>query len=355
MLAELKKRTKKIGQPPGTLTYTGNKKLSETHLSVMTYTAENFQETKGTQLEDCLPKSTQPGMTWIQVQGLHNVALIEQLAKQYNIHPLTIEDILHVQQRPKVDEFENYEFITVKMLTWDTKKRRFSADQLSIILGKDFVISFQEADTSIFDGIREKLSSEPNQRLRQQGGDYLAYRLIDTIVDYYFIVLEGLGNEIDRVEEKIISTPKPENTRTIYRLKRQMLSLRKSIWPMREVINHLLQVEEKLISPFTRVYMRDLYDHIVQAIDTVETFRDILSNLLDVYLSSLTNRMNEVMKTLTIIATIFIPTTFIASVYGMNFAYMPELHWHWGYYITLGLMAAIALGMLVYFRKKQWI
>ncbi|MEO8401364.1 MAG: magnesium/cobalt transporter CorA [Gammaproteobacteria bacterium] len=355
MFREVRKRASKVGQPPGTATFTGLKKSFVPRMTMVTYSEQQYHVATGTTLEECTSGKISNGLTWINIQGLQNVGLIQQLAALYKIHPLTIEDILNVQQRPKVEEFENYEFITLKIFLWQPKKLRFAAEQLSILLGKDFVISFQESDTPIFKNINERLCSESTQRLRQQGSDYLAYRLIDTVVDYYFLVLEGLGNQIDKIEEKIISDPAPQNTRTIYRLKRQMLFLRKSIWPMREVISHLLQGEEKLISAFTRLYMRDLYDHVVQAIDTIETFRDMLSNLLDVYLSSLTNRMNEVMKTLTIIATIFIPMTFLASLYGMNFKYMPELSWHYGYYIVLGIMLALAVGMLIYFWRKKWI
>ncbi|EKD54899.1 MAG: hypothetical protein ACD_60C00036G0011 [uncultured bacterium] len=355
MLPELRKRVKKAGQSPGTPIYTGSKKKFTPHLSVLIYTADHVYKAEGTRIEDCLPTEEQTGTTWINLQGLQDLSLVETLAKRYALHPLTVEDILNVHQRPKVEEFEHYEFITLKILIWHPLKLRFATEQLSIILGKDLLLSFQEGDTSIFTGIYERLCSGTNQRLRQQGSDYLMYRLMDTVVDYYFVVLEGLGNQIDKIEDRIISDPQPQNTRTLYRLKRQMLSLRKSIWPMREIVSHLLQAEEKLISSFTRIYIRDLHDHIMQAIDIVETFRDILSNLLDVYLSSLTNRMNEVMKILTIIATIFIPITFLASLYGMNFAYMPELQWHFGYYTVLGIMAAVVLSMLIYFRKKKWL
>jgi magnesium transporter len=203
--------------------------------------------------------------------------------------------------------------------------------------------------------IREKLRNPGSQRLRKYGADYLVYRLIDTVVDQYFVVLEGLGELIEDVEEHIIAEPTQKNSSTIYRLKRQMLMLRKAIWPMREVISHLLQAEEKNISAHTRIYLRDVYDHTVQAIDTIEIFRDMLSGMLDMYLSSLTTRMNEIMKVLTIISTIFIPITFIASIYGMNFKYMPELQMHAGYPITLGLMAVVTIIMIIYFRVKKWL
>lgn len=354
MFRELHKRAKKAGQPPGTAVYTGKKRSIETRINVLTYSDKTFSEHQCKTLEDILPVSEEPGVTWVQVEGLQNVALIEQLAKAYHIHPLTVEDILNMDQRPKVEDFENYLFITLKMLTWNKSKRGFSTEQISFVLGKNFLLSFQEGESPYFNPIRERLQSTTNQRMRQQGADYLVYRLMDAIVDYYFVVLEGLGDQIEKIEDSIIENPKPQNTRTIYRLKRQLMIVRKSIWPMREAVSHLLQMEDTFTS-FTRIYLRDLYDHVVQGIDTVETFRDILASMLDVYLSSLTNRMNEIMKTLTIIATIFIPITFIASFYGMNFQDMPELHWKHGYAMVIGLMILMTFIMLVYFRRKKWI
>lgn len=354
MFRELHKRAKKVGQPPGTAVYTGKKKSTETQITVLTYSEQDFHEMSGKTLEEVLPSRQDSGVTWIHVEGLQNVALIEQLAKTYHIHPLTVEDILNVDQRPKVEEFKGYLFITLKLLTWKEKKRTFSTEQISFILGKDFLLSFQEHENAYFKPIRERLKSSTHQRMRQQGSDYLVYRLMDAIVDYYFVVLEGLGDQIEKVEDVIITDPRPQNTRTIYRLKRQLMVLRKSIWPMREAISHLMQVEN-IFTSFTRVYLRDLYDHVVQAIDTVETCRDILASMLDIYLSSLTNRMNEIMKTLTIIATIFIPITFVASFYGMNFQYMPELHWRHGYAMVIGVMLVMVFAMFVYFRKKKWI
>ncbi len=356
MFSEVRKRAKKVGQPPGTAIYTGKKKAMETQVTVLRYSEHDFHEAAGQTLQDILPMKKEPGtVTWIHVAGLQNVALIEELTKLYQVHPLTIEDILNVDQRPKVEEFEGYVFITLKMLSWSDKRHRVSTEQVSFILGNDFLLSFQERKNTHFQQIRERLHSSSNQRLRQQGSDYLVYRLMDCVIDYYFVVLEGLGDQIEKIEEMIISDPNPQNTRTIYRLKRQLMLVRKAIWPMREAISHLTQLESRLISSFTRIYLRDLYDHVVQAIDTVETFRDILASILDVYLSSLTTRMNEIMKTLTIIATIFIPITFIASFYGMNFEYMPELHWRHGYAMVTTVMMIMIVAMLIYFRRKKWI
>lgn len=353
LFRELRRRAKKAGQPPGTAVYTGKKKALDPSITVLNYSEEAASETYGKTLDEALPPIKTPGVTWIHVEGLQNVALIEELAKRYHIHPLTVEDILNVDQRPKVESFEGYLFITLKMLRWSEKRQTFSTEQISFVLGKDFLLSFQERENTYFKPIRERLKNTVNQRLRQQGSDYLVYRLMDAIVDYYFVVLEKLGDQIEAVEDMIITDPKPQNTRTIYRLKRQLMIIRKAIWPMREAVSHLTQ--DDTFTAFTRIYLRDLYDHVVQAIDTVETGRDILASMLDVYLSSLTNRMNEIMKTLTIIATIFIPITFIASFYGMNFQDMPELHWRHGYAMVIGLMSAMAFVMLVYFRRKKWL
>jgi magnesium transporter len=354
MFSELRKGAQKVGLPPGTPTYTGSKKFKP-RVTITNYSEHDFHEVTGEHLSDCLGQQKELGITWVNIEGLSDLKLIDEIAKQYNLHPLTIVDILNVQQRPKIEEFDDYLFITLKKINWNDKKFTFSIEQVSFVLGKNFVLSFQEHTTPTFDTIRERLRSTTMQRLRQHDADYLFYRLLDAIVDQYFVVLEGMGERIENVEERIISAPTQQNSRTLYKLKRQMLLLRKAIWPMREVINHLSQAEETFVTPFTRIYLRDVYDHTVQAIDTIETFRDMLASMLDVYLSSLTNRMNEIMKVLTIISTIFIPITFIASVYGMNFVYMPELHQKLGYPTVLSVMFIVVIIMLVYFRRKKWI
>lgn len=355
MFSEVHKRAKKAGKPPGTLTYTGDQTQGTPVITVITYSANEFNEVSGQHLDTCLSNDpSYKGTTWINVEGLHDIELIKSLAKRYNLHPLTIEDILNVAQRPKVEEFKHYLFITLKVLL-KGRDNSFLIKQVSIILGKNFILTFQESDTTLFDNIRVKLRSQTSQTLRKEGGDYLMYRLIDAIVDDYFVTLENIGDQIEKTEETIIASPTPQNARIIYKLKRQMLLLRKAIWPMRELLSHLTHSENNLISKFTNIYMRDVYDHSVQAIDTLETFRDMLSNMLDMYLSSVTNRMSEIMKTLTIITTIFIPITAIASIYGMNFETLPGLRSKWGYLIALFVMAVIAASMLIYFRRKKWI
>jgi magnesium transporter len=355
MLSAVHKRSQKAGQAPGTAIYTGSKKSVVPKITVMTYSETEFFEKSGRALEDCmLGQVANPTTTWIDVQGLNDPHTIEILAEKYKLHPLTVEDILNVEQRSKIEEFDTYIFVTLKMLVWHAEKRTFSIEELSLVMGEGFVLTFQEQESSIFNELRERISKSP-QSMRKKTSDYMAYRLIDTVVDYYFVVLEGMGEQIEKVEDLIIANPSKKNARMLYKLKRQMLLLRKVSWPIREVISHLLKVDNDYISPYTQVYFRDVYDHTMQAIDTIETFRDMLSNMLDIYLSSLTNRMNEIMKVLTIIATIFMPITFITSLYGMNFQYMPELSWVYGYPIVLTLMACVVMLMLAFFRRKKWL
>ncbi len=354
MFSEIRKRVKKTGRAPGSLLYTGENPHKKPQITVINYNAKDFHQVTGTRFEECFTEQKTDVTTWINVEGLHDTALIKQICKQFGLHPLTIEDILNVDQRPKVEEFPSYLFITLKVLLWQQVSQTFSIKQLSIVLGKNFILSFQEVDTTLFDALVQRLEASTNQRLRKQGADYLVYRLIDIVVDAYFLVLEALGETIEQVEKQIISAPHPQSTRMIYRLKQQLLLLRKAIWPMREAINHLLHNEDNLVTKYTRVYLRDVYDHAMQAIDALEISRDMLSSMLDMYLSSLTNRMNEIIKTLTIISTIFIPITSLASIYGMNFTYIPGLHWHYGYVTMVSMMGLIALALMIYFWKKKW-
>ncbi len=355
MFSADRSRVKKAGEPPGTPTYTGTKHKQPTWLEVTYYNALEVTEKKGVTVEECLTIEPYTGITWVDLYGLNNTALVQQLADRFHLHPLTVEDILTVSQRPKVEEFDDYTFVVMKKLHWRKKSGTFSIQPLSLILGSNFVLTFQDSESSLFRNIHTRLASNPNQRLRQQGSDYLLYRLIDAVVDQYFVVIEELSERVEKLEEKIIANPTPQNARSIYKLKRQMLLLRKVVWPMRESLGHLMHSEDSFISKFTALYMRDVYDHSVQALDTIDTFRDMLSSLLDMYLSSLTNRMNEIMKTLTIITTIFIPITAIASIYGMNFTEIPGLHWEYGYPTALAAMLSIAIGMLIYFKFKKWI
>lgn len=353
MLREIKIQAMKAGQSPGHLSHSA-KKPRATQLTVMDYSKENCTEWLKATLEQAL-RPIQSGTTrWIQVEGLADLHMLGALQQHFKIHPLTAEDILNVVQRAKTEEFDNYVYVTLKVLHIGKNRHTFRIGQVSLILGENFVITFSDKPLSLFADIQKKLQGISNQRLREQKADYLFYRLIDAVIDRYFIVLEGLGEKIDTVESLIMNKPERSHTRLMYQLKRKTLTLRKAVWPIREAVNHLTEVNDQFIGKFTRTYLRDVYDHTMQSIDTIETYRDILSSMLDIYHSSMTNRLNEVMKTLTVIATIFIPITFIASVYGMNFHDMPELSWKYGYPYAWALMLTCIVTMIVYFRRKKW-
>lgn len=355
MLSEIKVRMLKAHQPPGTLVYTGNNSDLPPNIRIIRYSAQGYEQKTGATLAEVILPTLESGVTWLHVQGLHDIDLMGQLAQQYNLHSLTVEDILNIEQRPKIEEFENYIFITLKILQPKSKQKSFNAKSLSLVMGKNFVLSFEDERSALFDSIAERIRRHPDQWLEKRSEDYLVYRLIDTVVDGYFFVLEEINDRIEKVEDLIITKPSKRNVGSIYQLKKQILKIRKSIWPLREIISHLLNIEDDLVSASVKLYLRDVHDHINQAMDIVETFRDTLANMLDVYLSTLSYRMNEIMKVLTIIATIFMPITFISSIYGMNFHYMPELQWRWAYPAVLGLMVAIVLWMLRYYRRKNWL
>ncbi len=351
----LRSRVQKAGQAPGTAMYTGDEEKGTPTITVIHYHDGEVKRKTGSELAECFSEKETEGIVWINVEGLKNPELINQVAKQFNLHPLTVEDILNVEQRAKVEEFDDYYFIVLRLLVWSEEDATLAVEQISIVFGETFVLSFQEKGFHLFDTIRNRLSTPSAKRLRQHGSDYLAYRLIDAVVDQYFIVLDQLNDRIELLEEEIMESPTPENSHALHHLKHQTMMARKVIFPMREAISHLLQCDNELISSFTRVYLRDVYDHVVQAIDATENFRDVLASMKDIYLSSLSSRMNEIMKVLTIISTIFIPITFLTGVYGMNFNYMPVLHYHWAFYTVLGFMGVTVCGMLFFFYKKKWL
>ena len=350
----IKNRSKSIGLAPGTLVHIGEERTDTVSISIIDYDRERFEEKESKKVEDCFPFKEKPTVTWVNVNGVHQLDVIEKIGEHFDIHPLVQEDIVNTAQRPKMEDFGDYIFIVLKMIYHDEKEEEITSEQVSLILGSNFVISFQEREGDVFDPIRERLRSGKG-RIRGMGPDYLCYGLIDSIVDHYFIVLEKVGEKIEAIEKNVVRKPTPETLQAIHRLKGEMLFLRKSVWPLRELISGLQRAESPLIKTETGVYLRDVYDHTIQVIDTIESFRDMVSGMLDIYLSSVSNRMNEVMKVLTIIATIFIPLTFVAGIYGMNFKYMPELDWRAGYFIVLFVMLIIFLAMMNYFRRKKWI
>jgi magnesium transporter len=350
----IKKRSKKAGLPPGTLVHIGEKKAETLKITIMDYDESYFEEKEVKTIDECFVFKDKPTVTWINVDGLHQVEILEKLGKCYGLHPLVLEDILNTDQRPKMEDYGEYIYIVLKDLDYDDKSSQIEPEQISLILGPNFVFSFQEREGDTFDTIRERIRNSKG-RIRKMGADYLAYTLLDSIVDNYFIILEKLGEKIEFLEEKLVTQPTPETLQIIHHLKREMIFLRKAVWPLREVINGLERGESSLIKESTRIYLRDVYDHTIQTIDTIETYRDMVSGMLDIYLSSVSNRLNSVMKVLTIIATIFMPLTFLAGVYGMNFKFMPELEWRWGYPVIWLVMVGIGVLMLLYFRKKKWL
>lgn len=349
-----KRISKKRGLAPGSLVYVGDKQTEETRITLIDYNESQFQEKEVATIEECFPFKDKPTVTWINIDGLSNTDLMEKLGKHFGLHSLILEDILNTNQRPKIEDFEEYMFVVTKMTYYDDKENETKTEQVSFILGQNFVISFQEKLGDVFDSIRERIRKAKG-RIRKAGADYLLYSLIDAIVDNYFVILEKVGDKIEILEESVVAEPKPESLHIIHVLKREMIFLRKSVWPLREVVNTLGKVESSLVQKSTGIYLRDIYDHTIQIIDTIETFRDMLSGMHDTYLSGISNKMNEIMKVLTIFASIFIPLTFIAGVYGMNFSYMPELNWRWGYFGVWGIVIVVGVVMIMYFKRKKWL
>jgi magnesium transporter len=350
----IKKRSKKAGLPPGTLVHIGEKKADTPKITVMDYDEAHFQEKEIKTIEECFLFKDKPTVTWINIDGLHQVEILEKLGECYGLHPLVLEDILNTDQRPKMEDYGEYLYIVLRMLNYNDKSSEIESEQISLVLGPNFVFSFQEREGDTFNPIRDRIRNSKG-RIRKMGADHLAYTLLDSIIDNYFIILEKLGEKIEFLEEEVVTQPGPETLQTIHHLKREMIFLRKGVWPLREVISGLERGESSLIKESTRIYLRDVYDHTIQTIDTIETYRDMVSGMLDIYLSSISNRLNAVMKVLTIIATIFMPLTFLAGIYGMNFKYMPELEWRWGYPVVWFAVVLISVSMLIYFKRKKWL
>src|SRR4030042_1812306 len=351
----IKKRSKKAGLPPGTLVHIGEKRAGEPKITLIDYDEANFQERDVKTVEECFSFREKPTVTWINVEGVHQVEVVEKLGNCFGLHPLVLEDILNTDQRPKMEIYGDYIYIVVKMLYGSDPNRLVEAEQVSLILGSNFVISFQEGkEGDVFNPVRERIRSGKGL-IQKMGSDYLAYSLIDTIVDNYFLVLESLGERIELLEEELVAHPTTTTLHGIQKFKNEMIFMRRVVWPLREVISGLGRKESPLIKETTEIYLRDVYDHTVQVMDAVEVYREMLSGMLDIYLSSVSNRLNSVMKVLTIIATIFMPLTFIAGIYGMNFKYMPELEWRWGYPVIWLVIVLIGASMVIFFKKRKWI
>lgn len=348
-------RKHKLGQPPGALLYTGTPRTEKASFSLTSYNDKTHSEHTYNNFASCFEK-TIPGFThWINIEGLHDTELVASIGERFGIHPLTLEDVVNTQTRPKFEDYDGYLVVILKMIRFDPEARKVITEQLVIILKDQIVITFQEKDgEDAFDHVRHRIKVSKG-RIRRSGADYLCYALMDAVVDYYFEVLERIGDLVEDLEEALIQEPKQEMMHRLHDLKRQMIMLRKSVWPLRELINNIERSENPQITDHTHLYLRDLKDHIVLVIDTVETYRDLLSGLMDLYLSSVSNRMNEVMKVLAIISTVFIPVTFLAGVYGMNFDIMPELHDPRAYYILWGVMILLMISQIFYFKKRKWL
>lgn len=350
----MRKRTdKKPGTSPGSLIHIGQERTEPVHIRLICYDENDLEDLQVDHIDEVVPLKAAPAVNWIDVDGIQDVSIIERVGELFNLHPLLLEDILTSDQRPKTDDYEDYLFIVLRMLSLDDRSEIVS-EQMSFVLGSNYVISFQELPGDIFDPIRARIQAGKG-RIRRGGVDYLAYALIDSIVDHYFVVLEGIGEKLTALEEEAIGEATSRTLGEIHSVKGQLILLRRSVWPLRDVVSALIREDSGLISEQTRFYLRDVYDHTVQVIDIVESYRDMASSLMDVYLSVTSHRLNEVMKVLTIIATIFIPLTFIVGVYGMNFDYMPELHVRWAYPVIWVAMITVSAGLIFYFRKKGWL
>ncbi len=349
----LKHARKSLGQPPGTLVHVGRVYGQETTLARMEYSADRILETQPDPSKALVP-DVEGGTLWLDVDGVHDASTIERIGASAGIHPLILEDVMHTGERPKLEESASSLFVSLRMLRITEPARQVEDEQVSLVLGRSWVISFQERQGDVFDPVRERIRAG-HGRIRGAGADYLFCSLMDAVVDQYFVVLEDIGDRVEDVYERVTHSPSRLELDAIRLLKRELLFLRKAVWPLREVLGRLEHGGSRLLAPETSPYFRDVYDHAVQILDTVETFREMLTSLMDVYLSSIANRTNEVMKVLTMITTLFIPLSFLAGLYGMNFRFMPELEWRYGYYALLGIMATVSVAMLIYFRRKRWI
>jgi magnesium transporter len=349
-----RKSARKVGLPPGTLLHIGNVRSNATTITVLDYDEHSCREIAVRTVEELLSFKSSSTITWIQVSGIHQIDVMEKIGQVFGLHPLTMEDILNTTHRPKLEDHGEYVHIILKMLYYQADDANPEIEQISLIIGSNYVISFLESEKDHFHQLREWIQ-QGKGRIRKLASDYLAYAIMDIIVDRYFIILEKLGETVEFLEDKLLLDATPDILPEIHALKTEMLFLRKLVWPIREMIGALERGQTALFQESTLIYLRDIYDHTIQVIDTLETYRDIMSGMLDIYLSSINNRLSEVMKVLTIISTIFIPLTFIAGVYGMNFKNMPELEWEWGYPLVLALMLTIGAFMLRYFKRKKWL
>ncbi len=343
-----------IGLRPGELVHVGERKVDKTRIDLIEFDEKDINEIKDASIKTCLESKSKSNISWINIIGIHDPDIIGKFGNAFGLHTLHQANIMNTELRPSIEISDEYIHLMLKMPHFSEEKGKIELEHISLVIAQDHLLSFQEIEQDFFDGIRKRLK-ENLGTIRKRKTDYLAYALIDAIVDSYFVILEKIGDITENLEDELMSDPNPSTLQTLQLLKRQMILLRKSVWPAREVIDSLQRSHAVLIFDETKTYLRDSYNHIVQVIDTIEGLRDVIGGMVDTYLSSVSNKMNEVMKTLTVIASIFIPITFIAGIYGTNFSYVPELEWEGSYFVMLGVMIIIVAVMVSWFKKKNWI
>jgi len=344
----------KAGLPPGTLMHVGDKLTNDVKITVMNFSETVFEQVEVKTGKEAIKLNRPDCVSWINVDGLHDIKLIEELGELFGLHHLLMEDVLNTTQRPKEEDFDEYIFLTLKMLGLSPNGRDIISEQVSFVLGDGWVLSFQEQEGDIFEPMRGRLKERVGIT-RKHGADFLLYRLVDTVVDHYFIIIEYLSEVIEQLEADVLEESDREALREIQRLKGMIRDLGRSIRPLREAVSGLQRDGNVHVTTFTRRYLRDVYEHIIQVGESLDIHRDTLSSVMELYLSGESNQTNQVMQVLTIIATIFIPLTFIAGIYGMNFDNMPELHWKYSYVTVWAVMILIIVGMIYYFRRKKWL
>ncbi|HQR51408.1 MAG TPA: magnesium/cobalt transporter CorA [Methylophilaceae bacterium] len=347
-------RSKKVGLPPGALVSMGEVKLKHAQLSLFRYDETDIHEQNELDLSGFDLQAPQNGTLWLNIHGLHDTALMAEIGRAFTLHPLVLEDILNTDQRPKLDSYDDYLFFVTRFFHYDQAGMTISSEQVSLILGRNFVLTFQERPTGSFDPVRERLRADKGH-IRKAGADYLAYALLDIIVDRYFVVLEQISDDCEALEEELLRKPGASMLQSIHKLKRETMELRRAVWPLREVVNALIRNEPGFFQPGTLIYLRDVYDHTVHFIESLESLRDLLAGMLDIYLSSISNRVNMELRALTVVAMLFMPATLIAGIFGMNFKVMPWLSDTNGFWFAMGLMGGIASLMGMIFWRRQWL
>ena len=343
----------KVGAAPGTVQYHGPRKVEQIVLQVMDMTPDLLEERELGGVEEALAYRDTSSLTWLNIIGLHDIDTLRRIGDHFGLHPLVQEDIVNTHQRPKLEDYEDYLYLVCRMISFDAEAASISTEQVSLVVGPHWILTFQEQPGDVFEGVRQRIRLGKG-RIRTTGPAYLAYALLDAVVDSYFVVIERVGDEIESLEERLLQAPEASLLHAIHKIKREMILLRRAVWPLREVAAGCERGDSPLLPRTTRIFFRDLYDHTIQVADAVDSYRDILTGLQDLYLSSVSNRMNEVMKVLTTIGTLFIPLTFLAGIYGMNFEHMPELGWKWSYPVFGVVCVGLITGMLAWFRRRHW-